>query len=475
MSTAIPAAPALGGLLGRIMPTELAIRRLFVWAGVPLLICSIVFPLHLQDRLPYNILPSLPISFFLILSAIAIRGVAVLRRTPFDWILFSLVGLTILSTIHGTLMLNRMFYEIETISILLNMFNMWFVFRAMYAFTVIDAQSASRALLFWLLLVITLCTVIGILQSVGPFQNDMVNFAYRIGVGESSIKAGASEITGVRTTSVFSGPNIFGFVNLIGCSILVGVAMAFKQKLRELHGVIILMGLGLFSYANLNSQSRLTFVFAAVLGIVFLVYLIRVAKWRALLTSAVMFVLMGIGTVILTTGGGYEYMTNIFSTGVQKDVSYQVRVMGLQKVADVANDIPILGVGQDGYSLMLFGKGDFYSKANGAGDNGLVMSYFLLGIPGVIHLFFLIYVCYRAVKSLKTEDRIFISTIKSATWLVFWLFVITIPYAVRFQKFETFSYWLLLFGVVFGLLSLQEQRDRRLGELGLTSDEMKAV
>jgi hypothetical protein len=474
MSTAIPVAPVRGGILSRIMPTEQAIQRIFVWAGVPLLICSIVFPLHLQDRLPYNFLPSLPISFFLILTAIAIRGVAVLRRTPFDLILFSLVGLTILSTIHATLVLNRMFFEIETISILLNMFNMWFIYRAMYAFTIIDAQSASRALLFWMLLVITVCTLIGVLQSVGPFQNDMVNFAYRIGVGEFAIKLGAAEVTGVRTTSVFSGPNIFGFVNLIGCSILIGIAMAFKQRLRELHGVVILMGLGLFSYANLNSQSRLTFVFAAILGIVFLVYLIRVAKWRALLTSAVMFVLMGIGTVILTTGGGYEYMTNIFNTGVKNDVSYQVRVKGLERVAEVANEIPVLGVGQDYYSLMLFGKGDYYSRGNGAGDNGLAMSYFLLGIPGVVHLFFLNYVCFRALKKLKSEDRIFISTIKSATWLVFWLFVVTIPYAVRYQKLETFSYWLLLFGVVFGLLTLQEQRDRRLGAMGLTADDMKA-
>lgn len=460
------------GFLSRFIPTERAIARNYVWVTTFLLLCSIIFPLHLQDRLPYNILPSLPASIMVILGGLAIRGTAVLRRTPFDWIMATWVLLVVLSQTTAPLILNRILFERESFGVVLVILNMWMIYRAAFSLTVIDPHAATKGFLFWLVAIILVCTGIGILQSVGPFQQQMVSFAYKVGVGELAIKLGASEVTGVRTTSVFSGPNIFGFVNLLGACIMVGAAMAYRRTLREVHGVIVLLGLGFFAYANLNSQSRMTFVLAALVGIVFLVFLIRAAKWRALLTAGVMFVVFSIATVVLTSQGGYEYMTKIFKTGVTQDESYRVRVQGLENVAAIANDIPILGAGQDQYSLHLYGKGDWYSQANGAGDNGVAMAYLLMGVPGVLHLIALNVVCFLALKRLKTENRVFLAAAKHATWLVFWLYIITIPYCVRYHKIETFSYWLVLFGLVFGLLSVQQHRDRQLARMGMTADEM---
>lgn len=469
MSSAVHTVSA-PGLLARLIPSERVVRITYVYSAVVLLICSIIFPMHLQDRLPYNILPSLPISMFLIIGALAIRGPAVLRRSPFDWVMASWILLTVVSQIMAPILLNRLIFELETISVVLNVLTMWMIYRAIFAITIVDPQNAVKSTMIWLSVVILICTMIGILQSVGPVQQQMVDFAYRVGVGELAIKLGASEYTGVRTTSVFSGPNIFGFVNLIGASLMIGAAMAYRRNLREWHGLLVLAGLGLFAYANLNSQSRMSFVFAALLGLVFLIFLIRAAKWRALLAASVMFVVLSIATVVITARSDYDYMTKIFKTGVQKDESYRVRVDGLGKVAEVANDIPLFGAGQDRFSLVLYGRGDFYSRANGAGDNGLAMAYFLLGLPGVILLFAMNYVAWKALKQLRTEDRTFLKAIRHAGWLLFWLYLVSIPYAVRYHKLETFSYWLLVFGVIFALATVQQRRDRQIAMTGLQSD-----
>ena len=79
----------------------------------------------------------------------------------------------------------------------------------------------------------------------------------------------------------------------------------------------------------------------------------------------------------------------------------------------------------------------------------------------------------KALRRLKNENKIFIGAIKNVSWLVFWLFVGTIMYSVRYYKFETFSYWLICFGLVFGILAVQENRDRRLREMGMTADDMQ--
>lgn len=475
MSAVAQAPNGRTGLLSRLIPNELTLRVAYVWTGVLGLITAIIFPLHLQDRLPYNTLPSLPLAFFAVLGAVAIRGRAVLRRTPLDWVMLAWIVLTILSQMNAWLFLHRNMFEHEVVNVLLVLINMWLLYRAFFAFTIVHPQSAVRATIFWLILVIAFCAVIGILQSVGPIQSQMVAFAYKVGVGENAIKLGASEITSApRTTSVFSGPNIFGFINLIAGCLLIGSAMAYRHKMRELQGVIIVASLGFFAYANLNSQSRFTFVLAALLAVVFLIYLIKAAKWRALLTSAILFVILVVTVVVLTSQGNYSYLTGIFETGYQRDFSYLARVQGMERLFRIAGDIPVLGVGQDYYSLVMYGRGDFYSKANGAGDNGLLTAYFLMGLPGVLHLFFLNFVAVRALKKLKTENRTFLAAMRNSGWVIFWLYIITIPYAIRFHKFETMVYWLMVFGVVFGLVSVQSMRDQRLRELGLTADDMYA-
>lgn len=455
------------GWLSRVLPGEQLVGRICIWLGVLLLLASIIFPMHLQDRFPYNFLPSLPISFFVMLGCIAFRGKAVMRVTPFDYVLIAWIIFNILSHLNSWYVLHRTIYEIEAIGALLMVFNMWFVYRAVYGMTIIDPRTTFRAVFYLLLSFILICTVIGILQSVGPLQDQMVSLAYRIGVGETQIKLGASEMTGVRTTSVFSGPNIFGFINLIGASLLVAAAMALKERLKEIHSVVVLMGLGLIAYANLNSQSRFTFVLAALVGVVYIVFLIRAAKWRALLMACIMFVMFAIGTVILTSQGRYEYMTSIFKTGVQNDFSYQVRMKGIDRLGVIANDIPIIGAGHDMYSLVLYGKGDFYSKANGAGDNGLLMAYFLMGIPGVIHLLYWNFAGWRALRQLKTEDQGFIKTLKYSGWMLWWLYVLTIPYSIRFHKFETVIYYLIVFAMIFGVMQVQRTRDLKLATMGL--------
>lgn len=443
------------------MPSETLIGKFFLLGAISLLCSIIVFPLHLTERLPYSMTPSTPIAFFMCVFAIGVRGVAVLRWTKFDSVLAIWIVLTIISQVSSAYSLNRFVNEQDVTTVIIGYFNYWLVFRAFYAFGIINPRFATKSVILALFGLLSLTCLIGILQSIGPVQQQMVDLAYRIGAGQEQIKLGASEFTGVRTTSVFSGPNIFGFINLVGCCLIVGWGIASGARLREWHAMVTVGALGLFTYANLNSQSRSSFVLAVLLTLVYIIFLVRVRKWRALFLAGSMVLAGAIAIVALTQSGQYEYMTKIFKTGVTADESYLVRSRGLAQFLHVANDLSLIGVGQDYFSVQAIGRGDLYSKANGTGDNGWAMAYFLLGLPGVIHLIWLNITAFKAVKQLRTDKEIFISWLRAIGGLFIALYLLTSPFMIRYHKFETFAYFLIVFGVIFAVLDIQKQRDRR--------------
>lgn len=467
-AAAIPAKTR--GILDRIIPSEYALGRFYVVGSALLLIGLIIFPMHLNDRLPFSAYPSLPVSFFVMMGAMALRGTAVLRWTPFDWVMLAWVILTLMSQFHGVYALNRLLIELDVATVIFQLMTMWLVFRAFYALTVVNARVAVKAALFWLIVLLSIACIIGILQSIGPFKLQMVQLAYRIGAGELAIKLGASELTGVRTTSVFSGPNIFGFINLFATCVIVGWGMASRTRLREWQAMLTIVGLALFAYANLNSQSRSSFLLSVLIGVAYIVFLIRLKKWRALFLAATLFASGLIAVVALTQTGEYDYMTKVFETGITNDESYRVRAKGIDQFSKVMNDIPVLGVGQDYYSIYPYGRGDFYSKANGTGDNGPAMAYFLLGVPGLIHLFVLNWVIFVRFRRLKVDGQQFVLWIKYVAGLTIALFWVTAPFSIRYHKIETFSYFLMIFGIVFAIVDIQKQKFARMANQGIPFD-----
>jgi hypothetical protein len=444
------------------IPTEVSVGRLYVIMSTVFLMGIIIFPMHLSERLPYSINPALPISFFVIIGALAMRGIAVLRLCAFDYVMFGWIILTLFSQMTAPATLYRSISEFDVISVQLALYTIWFTFRAFYALTVINPKTAVNTILLWMLIFITCTCVMGILQSVGPVQEQMIDLGYRIGAGQLQIKLGAYESTGVRTTAVFSGPNIYGFVNVIGACIVTGGAIAMGQRLRERHALIAIGLLLLFCYGNLNSQSRSTFLFAAIITVILLLHFIRIKKWRALLMSFALVLAGAILVIGAAQKGQFNYMTSIFETGLQKDGSYQVRMEGMSELAKIANDIPVLGVAQDYFSLNPYGRGDFYSKANGTGDNGIAFFYHVLGIPGLLVLAGIILTTFQAARRLALiEQEAFVSRLRNIAFFVWTLYVVSLPLALRYPKFETASFYMMTFAPVFAVIAIAAQKARR--------------
>lgn len=460
-----PTANKPTGFLTRFMPSEVLLGKGLILFGLALLVSIIVFPLHLNERLPFSIFPSLPIAFFMIIMCLGMRGPAVLRWTPMDTVFATWCALTILSQLQAPYMVNRITFEVDFITVQMVFFNLWFIYRAAYGFAIVNPRFASIGSWRVITSLLVIACIIGILQSIGPVQMQAVELAYRIGAGQEQILLGASELTGVRTTSVFSGPNIFGFINLFASCIILGWCMSYGRAMRDYHAILTMIGLGIFGYANLNSQSRSSFAISLIIIVVFIIFLIRMRKWRALFIVGLMALMGLMGVFIRTQSGEYEYMTKVFKTGVTQDESFLVRQRGISQFTRIASDIPLLGVGPDYYSVFAIGRGDIYSKANGTGDNGIAMAYFLLGVPGLIHLFFLNYVCFQALRKLQIDNQMFIASVKYVGGLVLGLYILTMPFSIRYHKLETFSYFCLVFGIVFAVLDVQKQKFRRVAAI----------
>ncbi|MBX7135733.1 MAG: hypothetical protein K1X67_23950 [Fimbriimonadaceae bacterium] len=448
-------------LLGRLKwPTRESVYRYLIMAFIPLMIIITLFPANLTARIPWAPPPVFVLSGMIVMGAFLIAGPRVLGRTALDWIFLAWFLLSLGSYFNMAYSLNRIVRENDFINFSLFLFPAWAAYRALYAMTMMHAKVAVNTLLISLGGCLLGTAFLGILQAEGPLREWATDFAFKYGAGSTNILFGASELVS-RPTSVFGGPNIFGFVNTIGAAICCGTALAMGKRLKEWQALVALGALAVFAYANVNSQTRSSVTLIALLGLAVMVLIVRTGKVRVMAVAGLAFVLVLIGMVATARSGNYSYLTSIFETGFEGDVSYQLRAESAGKVSMLAPDIAQLGAGQDQFAQSLNTSYDYFAQGNNAADNAFVFAFFVLGVPGVVHVILLHFFAIWMVLRLKIDGEGFIARLKYCAAIIITLFIVVTPVAIRHAKLETFIFFVMVLGPVGALVNMQNRMARQ--------------
>jgi hypothetical protein len=457
------AAPAAErkGLLSRIaFPSREAIYRYGIMFTIPLMVVITLFPSNLTAKIPWAPPPVFILSLGVIYVAYLFAGPRVLGRTALDWIFLLWFLLSLTSYFSMAYDLNRIIRENDFINFSLFLFPAWAVYRALYALTILHPRVAINTLLVSLGICLLGTAFLGILQSQGPLRVWATEFAFKYGIGSTNILAGASEVVD-RPTAVFGGPNIFGFVNTIGAAICCGTALAMGRRLKEWQALVSLAALAVFAYANVNSQTRSAVFLISLLGLAVMTLIVRTGKVRVMVIAGMAFILVVLGMVATARSGNYSYLTSIFETGLANDESYRIRAASAERVAILAPDIAKIGAGQDQWAQTLNTNYDYYAQGNNAADNAFVFAFFVLGVPGVIHMILMHAVALWMVLKLKIDEKGFLARLKYCSVLIISLFIVVTPVAIRHAKLETFVFFVMILGPVGAVVNIQSQMAKR--------------
>lgn len=447
--------------LGRFkLLTREAVYRYLIMIAIPIMMIVTLFPANLTARIPWSPPPVFLISLFVVFCARILAGPKVLGRTALDWIFLAWFLLSLASYFNMAYSLNRIVRENDFIAFSLFLLPAWSVYRALYAMTVMHAKVAVNTLLISVGGCLLGTAVLGILQAEGPLRVWATEFAYTYGAGSTNILIGASELVS-RPTSVFGGPNLFGFVNTIGAAICCGTALAMGKRLKEWQALIALGALAVFAYANVTSQTRSSVFLIALLGLAVMVLIVRTGKVRVMVVAGMAFLLVIIAMVATARSGNYSYLTSIFETGFENDVSYQLRAESAGKVSMLAQDIGQLGAGQDQFAQSLNTGYDYFAQGNNAADNAFVFAFFVLGVPGVVHMILLHFFAIWMVLRLNIDGQGFIARLKYCAAIIITLFIVVTPVAIRHAKLETFIFFVMILGPVGALINIQRREARK--------------
>lgn len=447
--------------LGRFkLLTREAVYRYLIMIAIPVMMIVTLFPSNLTARIPWAPPPVFVVSLFVVFCARILAGPKVLGRTALDWIFLAWFLLSLTSYFNMAYALNRIVRENDFITFSLFLMPAWAVYRALYAMTVMHAKVAVNTLLISIGGCLLGTATLGILQAGGPLQLWATEFAYTYGGGSVNTLIGASELVS-RPTSVFGGPNLFGFVNTIGAAICCGTALAMGKRLKEWQALIALGALAIFAYANVTSQTRSSVFLIALLGLAVMVLIVRTGKVRVMVVTGMAFLLVIVGMVATARSGNYSYLTSIFETGFENDVSYQLRAESVGKVSMLAPDIGQLGAGQDQFAQSLNRNYDYFAQGNNAADNAFVFAFFVLGVPGVVHMVLLHLIALWMVLRLNIDGQGFIARLKYCAAIIITLFIIVTPVAIRHAKLETFIFFVMILGPVGALINIQRRETRR--------------
>lgn len=453
--SAAPTMSETGRASGFAWPTRAQFARFFIVGSAFLLVALMLFPGRLFKNLPFEPPPMLFVSIAVIVGCMMFRGSAVLGRTALDWIFLAWLLIVMVSFVNAGLGLNRLINEGDFVTFCVFLFSAWLYYRACYALTIVEPRFAVNALLVTLMLGLLSTAFIGLLQNQGPFTQTFIEFAYNWGQGQEKILEGVFLTD--RPTSVFGGPVLFGFANLVGAIVCAGSVLAMGRKVKESHAIFALGAVAVFAYANINSQTRSSVVLIAVLGLAVFTMIVMTRKIRVMVFSTMALVLMTIFLVGVARSGNYEYLTSIFTTGFEGDISYQIRADGAAAVGRLAPDIGLLGAGYDRFSGSGFRGYDYWSSGNTSGDTAPVFAFFTLGVPGVVHFVLLHLIALYMVFRMKVDDQPFLARLKYVAMMTVVLFIIVSPTAVRHAKLNTFAYMLIPLGCVGAVLNIQRR------------------
>lgn len=393
--------------------------------------------------------------FFLSLACIVwgarMRGPKVFAKTPLDLVFVTWLGLAVLSQLYASMALSRILSMNDLYSYLSMILTTWAVFRGAFALTIVDPKTSSGAFIKAILFFLGVACLIGILQGFGPsaIRDTAMDFAQATGAkGESTDLS--MELSSPRPIAVFSGPNYFGFMNLIAMCVVIGLTVIQGKTMSSRSVWMATGGLFVFLFGTLAAQSRFAIATAFLLLLVFLYWMLRTGRRRVFASGVVAIGAMVIGGLALLPQMDLRYLEGTFEKKLADDSSLKSRERSWKNLEDQAPQLAILGGGWDseGYNNTRM-VGDMWSRTNSI-DNGYLQSFINHGLPGVLHLLYLFGACAWALRLAKPYPHTHIRALRAIGFLLLITYMVYSVSGVRHAKLETSVYWMIIFGSLYG-------------------------
>ncbi|MFN8220439.1 MAG: hypothetical protein U0S12_09970 [Fimbriimonadales bacterium] len=463
MSAVAAGQPADSRRMQQALVSQAATRffaTFFAW----LLPFFLIFGTSLTQKIPLQIHPIVFISFGIVIWAWTVRGPMAIARTPVDNFFLLWIVLAVASQIWAETGLYRTLDERDFTEYIKQIITGWVIFRAAYGIGAVEPKVGTNAFLRSIVFFAGAACVLGLLQSKGPLQQTALDFAQRFGWNPEQVLIGAT-IESPRPVGMFSGPNFFAFINLIASAIIVGITLGTGKRMKEVHTFIATAALGLFFAGSFVAQSRIALVMHGLLIIIFLYLLLKSGKGRAFLFAVVSMALTGLAMVAVKSDLDLKYLTSVFETGLKNDESYLLRTEAIDAISDLAPDLALLGAGGNRFSLILIRTGDKFSAGNGP-DNAFLQGFLDHGVPGVLHIIYLLWGLYWGIRLLKTHGEPYLERTRYVGILVLFFLVLYSVSASRHQKPETGAFIWFIFGPVWAMVKIQESHAKFLEKGG---------
>ncbi|MEA2552538.1 MAG: O-Antigen ligase [Fimbriimonadaceae bacterium] len=396
----------------------------------------------------------LPLTFYLSIGIVVfcakVRGVKVFARTPVDLAFVIWLSLAVLSQLWASMVLNRVLLADDILAYLAIILTTWFSFRAAFALSSVDPRTATGAFLKAILICLGIACMIGILQGYGP--GPLKHWATEFGIANGA----AGEVTELqldmsspRPLALFSGPNVFGFMNLVAMAILIGMTVAQGKNMSMKSVWLSAAGLSVFLLGTVVAQSRFAIATCLLLFAYFLYFMLRTGRTKVFVTGIVAIGAVVLVGLVFVQQMDLAYVQATFEKKITNDSSFRARQLGIDNLMDQAIDLAPLGAGWDSRGYSIDRTGDNWAKTNSI-DNGYMQAFINHGIPGVLHLAFLFWSLWWVIRLARRHEYLHIRTLRVIAGLLLATYLVYSLSGVRHAKLESSVYWMVITGLLYG-------------------------
>lgn len=430
-----------------VKPWVQVLHRVLVALSAWVLICAHVLrPAFKLVGFPLT----LYFGFAVVIYCAKVKGAKVFARTPVDYAFAVWLLLAVVSQLWASMVLDRVLMLDDLWNYLAIILPSWLMFRSAFGLCCIDQKTATGAFLKAILALLAFACMIGILQGCGP--GPLKTWATNFGVANGA----AGEVTELnllmstpRPLALFSGPNLFGFMNLVAMSVIIAMTVAQGRSMRTRSVWLAALGLAYFTFGTLIAQSRTAFAASVLLLVFFLYLMFKMGRTKVVITGVVAMALVGVGVLTLVQQLDLTYLASTVDKKMSDDESFRARQRGMDAFLDQAIYLAPLGAGFDSRGFSIDRTGDIWSRTNSI-DNGYVQAYINHGIPGVLQLAFLFGALWWGLKISRGEGRLHVRTLRTIGALMLFIYAVYSLTGVRHAKLETSVYWMVFFGLLYG-------------------------
>lgn len=429
-------------------PFVLGLLRILTAISAWLVIGSHVF---ISDRKVFNL--GLPFWFSLgiVLFCAKVRGIKVFARTPVDVAFVLWLALAVVSQLWASMVLNRILMADDINNYLAIILTTWAVFRCAFALCCVDPRTATGAFLKAILICLGIACLIGILQGYGgPLQHWAIQFGVDHGT-KGDITAMQLEMSSPRPVALFSGPNYFGFMNLVGMCTIMGLTIGQGKNISPRSVWLAGIGLMIFFIGTVVAQSRFAIATCLLLILLFMFMMFRIGQTKVVIAGFIAMIAVVFAGFMFMQQMDLTYLESTFEKKISDDNSFRARELGFTYLQDQAIDLAPLGAGFDSHGFILDRTGDIWSRTNSI-DNGYLQAYINGGIPGILHLIFLFWSLWWAIRLARGHPYLHIRVLRTTAGLLFITYLLYSLSGVRHAKLETGIYWMAIFGLLYGAI-----------------------